>query len=73
VTMFNDNGVLKPQQGLAQVDRNAIVTAKINLPGQNISNAAEWTSDRAIPIDNNEVTVTIPAGGIAVVELVPRR
>jgi hypothetical protein len=73
VTMFNDNGVLKPQQGLAQVDRNAIVTAKINLVGQNISRAVEWTSDRAIPIDNNEVMVTIPAGGIAVVELVPRR
>src|SRR5213078_2936554 len=33
VTFFNDNGVFKPQQGLAQVDRSAIASVKISLRG----------------------------------------
>ena len=71
VTMFNDNGVFKPQQGLAQVDRSAVATATLTMRAQGIASAVEWTSDRAVAIDKNSVTVTIPAGGIAVVELVP--
>jgi len=71
VTMFNDNGVFKPQQGLAQVDRSAVATATLTMRAQGIASAVEWTSDRAVAIDKNSVRVTIPAGGIAVVELVP--
>jgi hypothetical protein len=71
VTLFNDNGVFKPQQGLAQVDRNAVANATITLRGQQLSSAAEWLSDRQLAVDKQtgKVGLSIPAGGIAIVEL----
>jgi hypothetical protein len=70
VTLFNDNGVFKPQQGLAQVDRSASVNVTVSLQGGTISNATEWTSDRTLTVNSGAgVTLNIPAGGIAVVEL----
>jgi hypothetical protein len=70
VTLFNDNGVFKPQQGLAQVDRGASVNVKVSLRGATISNATEWTSDRALMVNSGAgVSLNIPAGGIAIVEL----
>src|SRR4030095_11682027 len=78
VTIFNDNGVFKPQQGLAQVDRSAKVTATISLRGVSVSSANEWTSDRPLTIRKktglaNTVSVEIAAGGVAVVELLAGR
>jgi hypothetical protein len=74
VTLFNDNGVFKPQQGLAQVDRSAIVSAKISLRGVLITSAVDWVSDQPMAVSRragaaDSVSVTIPAGGISVVEL----
>ncbi len=74
VTLFNDNGVFKPQQGLAQVDRNASVQATVSLKGQGIRSASDWTSDRNLPVikragNPDRVSINIPAGGIAIVEL----
>jgi hypothetical protein len=74
VTLFNDTGVFKPQQGLAQVDRSASITVKLSLRGSAIVNASEWVSDQGIAVNRragapDSVSVTIPAGGIAVVEL----
>jgi hypothetical protein len=74
VTLFNDNGVFKPQQGLATVDRTAIVSAKISLRSVGVVNAAEWISNQPLTVNRragaaDSVSVTIPAGGIAVVEL----
>ena len=73
VTLFNDNGVFKPQQGLAQVDRTAVVAVTLSLRGQEIAQASDWTTDKQLEIvsHNGErsVRVAIPAGGIAVVEL----
>jgi len=78
VTLFNDNGVLKPQQGLAQVDRIATVNATLSLRGAAIANASEWTSDRTLTIKKqvgsaDSITLNIAPGGIAVVELVTTR
>jgi hypothetical protein len=74
VTLFNDNGVFKPQQGLAQVDRNAKVNVTISLRGAGISSAIEWTADQTLMVKKtgaaDGVTVDIAAGGIAVVELI---
>jgi hypothetical protein len=72
VTLFNDNGVFKPQQGLAQVDRSAVVNVTLSVP--RIPRAVEWTSDQTLAVKkqagiSDSVTVKIPAGGIAVVEL----
>lgn len=73
VTLFNDNGVFKPQQGLAQVDRNASVTATIILRAQGIVSAQDWTSDRSIEVqDGSTVKVRLSPGDIAIVELKTR-
>lgn len=72
VTLLNNNGVYKTQQGMAQVDRNAYVTVSISLPNQRILSAVDWTTDSNVPVPAagpNAVDVRIAPGGIAVVEL----
>jgi hypothetical protein len=74
VTLFNDNGVFKPQQGLAQVDRSASVEATISLRSGTITDANEWTADRPLRTTKaagtpDRVSVNIPAGGVVIVEL----
>jgi hypothetical protein len=74
VTLFNDNGVFKPQQGMAEVDRKASVNVTVSLRGSGISDATEWTSDRTLALKKqggapDRVTLGIPPGGIAVIEL----
>ena len=68
VTLINNNGVFKPQQGMAQVDRKARATAVLTLKGLNIAN--EWINKRSLPVKGDSVTVELAPGGIAVVELV---
>ena len=67
VTLLNNNGVLKPQQGMAQVDRSAYVTATISLPG--LQSATEWTSDTLLKVDQGNITVRIAPGSLAIVEI----
>ena len=71
VTLLNNNGVYKPQQGLAQVDRSAYVTAKIGLRGQSITGAVDWITDKAVEVqrESNQLSVRIPPGGVAIIEL----
>jgi hypothetical protein len=74
VTLFNDSGVFKPQQGLSVVDRSAQVSVALSLGGAGIAGAAEWTSDQSLAVNRkagaaDSVTLNIAAGGIAVVEL----
>lgn len=74
VTLFNDNGVFKPQQGLAQVDRKASVQVTVSLKGQEIVSASDWTSDQNLSVTKragnpDSVSISIPPGGIAIVEL----
>ena len=70
VTLLNNNGVFKPQQGLAHVDRNAYATANISVRGQQITNAIDWMSDKAIDLNrgSNQLEVRVPPGGVAIVE-----
>jgi hypothetical protein len=69
VTLFNNNGVNKPQQGMATVDRNAVVMATISLTGQRIRSASDWIGDRALETNSDSVSIKLAPGGIAVVEL----
>ncbi|MEP6911146.1 MAG: hypothetical protein ABI923_00225 [bacterium] len=74
VTLFNNNGVFKSQQGMAQVDRSAKVTATIRLDAEEIVAAQDWISDRTLEVKketggSGTVTVEIAPGGIAIVEL----
>jgi hypothetical protein len=77
VTIFNNNGVWKPQQGLAQVDRSASVTAKIDLRGKMIKSAEEWLSGKNLTVEkgngHDSVSVTIAPGGIAIVAIYTNR
>jgi hypothetical protein len=73
VTLFNNKGVLKPQQGLAQVDRSAIVSATVSWAGQQVTTATEWISEKQLIVEQRNgrqaATASIPPGGIAIVEL----
>ncbi|MFN2455856.1 MAG: DUF4350 domain-containing protein [Pyrinomonadaceae bacterium] len=74
VTLINNNGVFKPQQGLAQVDRRASVDVSLNLRGKAVGQAHEWTEDKQLPVnfENKQgvVKLNIAPGGVAVVELI---
>src|SRR4029077_4952048 len=63
VTLLNNNGVFKPQQGMAQVGRSANVTATISLAGQPVQKAWDWINEKEVEVRNqngqNSVTVTI--------------
>jgi hypothetical protein len=69
VTLLNNKGVFKPQQGMAQVDRSAYVNVTIALPGQQIQSATEWTSDTPLKVDGGSVSIRIAPGSLAVIEL----
>ncbi|PWT89677.1 MAG: hypothetical protein C5B55_10970 [Blastocatellia bacterium] len=73
ITLLNNNGVLKSQQGMSQVDRNAYVTAKINFGSQPIESANEWIGEKQLRIESangvKSVSVQIAPGGVAIVEL----
>jgi hypothetical protein len=72
VTLFNNNGVIKPQQGLAQVDRTAHVLATISLPSSASGSAYEWINEKPLEVrsENGEkkVIVDVPPGGVSIVE-----
>ena len=69
LTLLNNNGVFKTQQGMAQVDRSAYVDVKIALPGQQIRSATEWTSDAPLKVEAGGVSVRIAPGSLAIVEI----
>jgi hypothetical protein len=69
VTLLNNNGVYKPQQGMAQVDRNAYVNVTISLRGQQIRSASDWVKDSALETNSDRISVSVPPGGVSVVEL----
>lgn len=74
ITLINNEGVFKPQQGLAQVDRRAEATATISLTTGEISSAREWTENAPLAIEQQarRVTVRIPPGDVRIVELAVR-
>ena len=73
VTLINNNGVYKPQQGMAQVDRNAVVTATVSFPSQEIKTAVDWINEKSIDVKDQNggsvVSISIPPGGISILEL----
>ncbi len=77
VTLINNRGVYKPQQGFAQVDRSEVAEVSLELNGAGIERAAEWTNDETLKIEKKEggdlVRVRIPAGGLRIVELTHRK
>jgi hypothetical protein len=72
VTLINNNGVHKPQQGMAQVDRSAVVTATISLRSVAVNTAIDLLTEKGIDVKSENgrsvASVTIPPGGISIVE-----
>ncbi len=77
VTLINNQGVLKPQQGLPQVDRSRSAEVSLSLKGKGIAEAREWTEDKRLDIarDSGQTSVklNIAPGGVSIVELVEQK
>jgi len=77
VTLFNNNGVFKPQQGLAQVDRRSYVTATISLDDQPIQKAIDWITDQdakpGVQNGKNAITISLAPGAVSIIELSSRK
>jgi hypothetical protein len=75
VTLINNRGVYKPQQGMAQVNRAESEEVWLDLGGAGIKSATEWTTDARLGLQCEpnycHATVEVPPGGVRVVELVP--
>ncbi|MET0650124.1 MAG: hypothetical protein ABW208_26240, partial [Pyrinomonadaceae bacterium] len=71
VTLINNRGVYKPQQGMAQVNRaeSAEVTLEVN--GALFKRAAEWTDGAELKVNGGAVSLSVPPGGVRIVELLP--
>ncbi|HSK63830.1 MAG TPA: hypothetical protein VK893_08320, partial [Pyrinomonadaceae bacterium] len=69
VTLLNNNGVYKTQQGMAQVDRNAYDNVSIGIRGEKIQSATDWISDAVLKVQSDQINVRIAPGGVAIVEL----
>lgn len=77
VTLINNYGVDKPQQGMARVDRTAFVDVELGLAGLDVSRAEEWTTGETLDVTRGAqgagLKVRIPPGGVRIVELLTRR
>jgi hypothetical protein len=74
VTLINNRGVYKPQQGLVQVDRNASVEVALSLGGKTIQTARELTHDAPLEVGRaagaSRVKINVPPGDLKIVELI---
>lgn len=74
MTLINNKGVLKPQQGLAQIDRSQSVEVTLSIRGKGIEQAREWTEDKQLDISRasgqTSVKLNVAPGGVRIVELI---
>jgi len=74
ITLINNKGIDKPQQGLARIDRSARIDIEVTLQSGGMQAAREWTSDSQLTIvrENNQekIKLQIPPGDVRVVEIV---
>ncbi len=77
ITIINNRGIFKPQQGLAQVDRSASVEVTLSLRSKAIRQAREWTFDAPLKVgrvaNESVVKVIVPPGDLKIVELIEGR
>ncbi len=75
VTLVNNRGVYKPQQGLAQVNREESATVTLEDAGAGFKRASEWTTGAALKVEPGargaSVNIDVPPGGIRIIELLP--
>jgi hypothetical protein len=71
VTLINNRGVYKPQQGLAQVNRAESAEVTLEANGAAFGRATEWTTGAELKVSGGVVGLSVPPGGVRVVELTP--
>jgi hypothetical protein len=71
VTLVNNRGVYKPQQGLAQVNRAESAEVTLEPNGAAFGRAAEWTTGEELKVSSGSLVVKVPPGGVRIVELSP--
>lgn len=83
VTLINNRGVYKPQQGLAQVNRSERALVTLSIAGARLKSAEEWTENAPLVMQGDRpetngggepsgVQLSVPPGGVRIVELVAR-
>jgi hypothetical protein len=77
VTLINNHGVYKPQQGLATVKREESAEVTLALRSGTLDSARELTGGQRLALTQTDGTLqtrlNIPAGGLAIVELLDRK
>jgi hypothetical protein len=72
VTLINNRGVYKPQQGLARVEREEAADVTLEMSGARVARASEWTTDEGLAIKHGDrgdtVVLSVPPGGVRIVE-----
>jgi hypothetical protein len=71
VTLFNNRGVYKPQQGMAQVNRAESAEVTLEENGAVFKRASEWTTGAELKVNGGTVSLSVPPGGVRIVELLP--
>jgi hypothetical protein len=71
VTLINNRGVYKQQQGLAQVNRAESAEVTLEANGAAFKRATEWTTNAELKVNGVAVSLTVPPGGVRIVELLP--
>ena len=71
VTLINNRGVYKPQQGLAQVNRAEAAEVTLEENGASFKRAGEWTTGARLNVEGGRLSLSVPPGGVRVVELLP--
>jgi hypothetical protein len=76
ITLFNNRGVYKPQQGLADVKRDEVADVELAVKGADFVEAREWVDQRKLDMTRENgravIKTRIAPGGISVIELVQR-
>jgi hypothetical protein len=75
VALFNNRGVIKPQHGLVAVDYDQAQRVTLRVPFA-VAKSAEWVTETPVPWreagDGATTTLTVPAGAVRWVWVVPR-
>ena len=71
VTLINNRGVYKQQQGMAQVNRSESAEVTLEENGAAFKRANEWTTNAELKVNGGAVTLSVPPGGVRIVELLP--
>ena len=60
----------RPLTGPAKLDRTKDQVVSVKLRVATVRSAAEWYDDKELPVNDNTVTVDVPAGEVRIVEFV---